>query len=67
MTDFGELLLEWNAAAANEYFAPRFFLSRTPQSYPAKQMATALDWINAICYDFHGSWDIDSHRCVIII
>ncbi|WOL08674.1 acidic mammalian chitinase-like [Canna indica] len=72
MADFGKLLLEWNAAAASEaaatgrprllltaavYFAPRFFLSRTPQSYPAKQMAVALDWINAMCYDFHGSWD----------
>ncbi|WOL00287.1 acidic mammalian chitinase-like [Canna indica] len=72
MDDFGELLLKWNAAAANEevatdrprylittvvYFALRFFLSRTPQPYPAKQMAVALYWINAMCYDFHGSWD----------
>ncbi|WOL17019.1 acidic mammalian chitinase-like [Canna indica] len=39
------------------YFAPRFFLSHTPQLHSAKQMAVVLDWINVMCYDFHGSWD----------
>ncbi|RWW60777.1 hypothetical protein BHE74_00032196 [Ensete ventricosum] len=72
MADFSALLLEWRAAVVSEaaatgrprllltaavYFAPRFFLSDDQRSYPIEQMATALDWINAMCYDFHGSWD----------
>ncbi|CAL9764746.1 unnamed protein product, partial [Musa acuminata subsp. burmannicoides] len=72
MDDFSALLLEWQAAVVSEaaatgrprllltaavYFAPRFFLSDDQRSYPIEQMATALDWINAMCYDFHGSWD----------
>ncbi|CAL9106231.1 unnamed protein product [Musa textilis] len=72
MADLGELLLEWRAAVESEaaatgrpcllltsavYFAPRFFLSSGRRSYPIDRMAAGLDWINAMCYDLHGSWD----------
>ncbi|KAG6525163.1 hypothetical protein ZIOFF_015115 [Zingiber officinale] len=71
MSDLATLLLEWRAEAEREaattgrprllltaavYFASRFLLG-DGRSYPVPQMAAALDWINVMCYDFHGSWD----------
>ncbi|WOK92141.1 hypothetical protein Cni_G00832 [Canna indica] len=72
MADYAALLLEWRAATESEaaatrrprllltaavYFAPSFFLSDDKRSYPIAQMNAGLDWINVMCYDFHGSWD----------
>ncbi|XP_008813675.2 nod factor hydrolase protein 1-like [Phoenix dactylifera] len=73
MASLGDLFMEWRDAISREagetgrpsllltsavYFASHFFLTGdTPRSYPADQMAVSLDWINAMCYDYHGSWD----------
>lgn len=73
MDSLGELYMEWRDAIAREaaqtgrpgllltsavYFASHFFLpGNTPRSYPADKMAVSLDWINAMCYDYHGSWN----------
>ncbi|XP_010942132.1 nod factor hydrolase protein 1 [Elaeis guineensis] len=73
MASLGDLYMEWRDAIAREaaetgrpsllltsavYFASHFFLpGDTPRSYPADKMAVSLDWINAMCYDYHGSWD----------
>ncbi|KAK1276787.1 hypothetical protein QJS04_geneDACA003803 [Acorus gramineus] len=41
------------------YFSNHFFLpGKSPcRSYPSSSIAKNLDWINAMCYDYHGSWD----------
>ncbi|XP_031386647.1 uncharacterized protein LOC116200094 isoform X3 [Punica granatum] len=72
MEDFGLLLKEWRAAVNHEaraarrppllltaavYFAADFFLDEVHRAYPARQISENLDWINAMCYDYHGSWD----------
>ncbi|KAJ6296201.1 hypothetical protein OIU78_024106 [Salix suchowensis] len=28
--------------------------------YPVESIAESLDWINAMCYDYHGSWDLSA-------
>ncbi|XP_010942288.1 class V chitinase CHIT5b [Elaeis guineensis] len=73
MASLGDLFMEWRDAIAREaaetgrpsllltsavYFASHFFLpSYTPRSYPTDKMAVSLDWINAMCYDYHGAWN----------
>lgn len=72
MEDYGTLLDEWRAEVikeANEtcrpqllfsaavYFSANFFLSPTYRTYPIASINKNLDWINAMCYDYHGSWD----------
>lgn len=72
MDDFAVLLEEWRAAVNSEawstrrppllltaavYFAADFFLSGVYRAYPASSISRNLDWINAMCYDYHGSWD----------
>ncbi|XP_038977279.1 class V chitinase CHIT5-like [Phoenix dactylifera] len=73
MASLGDLFMEWRDAISREaaetgrpsllltsavYFASHFFLTgSTPISYPADKMAVSLDWINSMCYDYHGSWD----------
>ncbi|XP_073010435.1 class V chitinase CHIT5a-like [Typha latifolia] len=73
MSDLGDLFVEWRAAVEEEaaatgrprllltaavYFAQRFFLpGDVPRAYPAAAIAASLDWVNAMCFDFHGSWD----------
>lgn len=72
MEDFGLLLKEWRAAVNREawstrrppllltaavYFAADFFLSEGRRAYPASSISRNLDWINAMCYDYHGSWN----------
>ncbi|KAK1287200.1 hypothetical protein QJS10_CPB19g00666 [Acorus calamus] len=41
------------------YFSNRFFVPGDvpSRSYPSSSIAKNLDWINAMCYDYHGSWD----------
>ncbi|KAK4772161.1 hypothetical protein SAY86_013936 [Trapa natans] len=72
MDDFSQLLAEWRTAVNREarstrrppllltaavYFASDFFLSDVYRAYPAASIARNLDFINAMCYDYHGSWD----------
>ncbi|PKA57583.1 chitinase [Apostasia shenzhenica] len=42
------------------YFASNFFLSgeKPPLSYPVNAMAASLDFVNAMCFDYHGAgWE----------
>lgn len=39
------------------YFAQRFFLWGEKRAYPTTSIAQNLDWVNVMCYDYHGSWD----------
>ncbi|KAF8036761.1 hypothetical protein BT93_C2466 [Corymbia citriodora subsp. variegata] len=72
MADLGLLFQEWRSAIKREakatarppllltaavYFAVDFFLSGTYRMYPVASINQNLDWINAMCYDYHGSWD----------
>ena len=72
MSNLGVLYSEWHAAVKREahfsgqsklllssavYFASNFFLSAAPQSYPAHAIKKYVDFINPMCYDYHGSWD----------
>ncbi|KAF4358466.1 hypothetical protein G4B88_020144 [Cannabis sativa] len=71
MMDFGLLLKEWRWAVTKEaqltsrppllltaavYFSPQFFLSEVNHSFPVPAMRESLDWINVMCYDYHGAW-----------
>ncbi|KAL3535035.1 hypothetical protein ACH5RR_003496 [Cinchona calisaya] len=72
MNDYSILLDEWRAEVIKEseatncpqlllsaavYFSVNFFLSGTFRTYPVDSMNKNLDWINAMCYDYHGSWE----------
>lgn len=72
MENLGLLLHEWRAAveadakhtgqpplllSAATYFSVDFFLSRVYRKFPVDSISKNLDWINAMCYDYHGSWD----------
>nr|GLL20325.1 acidic mammalian chitinase-like [Ipomoea trifida] len=72
MDYFGLLLGDWRAAVAKEaratrrpqllltaatYFSVDFFLAQVYRAYPVAAINKNLDWINAMCYDYHGSWD----------
>ncbi|KAJ6815086.1 uncharacterized protein M6B38_134820 [Iris pallida] len=73
MSRLGDLLTEWRTAIDKEaaasgrpkllltaavYFSPDLLpLDSIPRSYPIQILASSLDWINAMCYDYHGSWD----------
>ncbi|KAF3786086.1 Chia Acidic mammalian chitinase [Nymphaea thermarum] len=72
MQSLAELLREWRLAVEEEatasgrprllltaavYFSPRFWLSNVPRDYPVGAMGENLDWVNPMCYDYHGSWD----------
>ncbi|KAK1287202.1 hypothetical protein QJS10_CPB19g00664 [Acorus calamus] len=73
MVNLGLLFEEWRAAIDSEsaasgrrrllltaavYFSNRFFLpGNVPRSFPSSSIAKNLDWINTMCYDYHGSWD----------
>ncbi|KAJ0984853.1 hypothetical protein J5N97_003209 [Dioscorea zingiberensis] len=72
MENLAQLFKEWRAAIDSEaaacgrprllltssvYFSVDFFLSIVPRSYPASVMAETLDWINAMCFDYHGWWN----------
>ncbi|KAL3535045.1 hypothetical protein ACH5RR_003506 [Cinchona calisaya] len=72
MSDLGSLFDEWRTEIVKEfkathrpqlllsaavYFSSTFFLSGTPRTYPIASINNNLDWLNAMCYDYHGSWD----------
>uniref|UniRef100_A0A5B7BN03 Putative chitinase-like protein 4 n=1 Tax=Davidia involucrata TaxID=16924 RepID=A0A5B7BN03_DAVIN len=72
MQNLGHLLDEWRAEVQNEakptnrtpllltaavYFSVDFFLSGVHRSFPVASLSENLDWINVMCYDYHGSWD----------
>ncbi|KAI6679194.1 hypothetical protein NL676_033075 [Syzygium grande] len=72
MADLGLLFQEWRSAMKREakatgrppllltaavYFAVDFFLSGTYRMYPVASINKNLDWINVMCYDYHGSWN----------
>ncbi|KAK9055157.1 hypothetical protein SSX86_026239 [Deinandra increscens subsp. villosa] len=72
MNNFGLLLDEWRVAVNKEAQSTgkqRLLLSAAtnykPQitfkevvKYPVGSINKNLDWINAMCYDYHGSWDV---------
>ncbi|XP_028054814.1 class V chitinase CHIT5b-like [Camellia sinensis] len=72
MENLGLLLHEWQAMVHKEskatgqapllltaamYFSVDFFLSDVQRSYPVDSIGKNLDWINAMCYDYHGRWE----------
>ncbi|KAF8036759.1 hypothetical protein BT93_C2464 [Corymbia citriodora subsp. variegata] len=72
MEDLGSLFQEWRTAIEREanatarppllltaavYFAVDFFVWGTYRKYPVASINQSLDWINVMCYDYHGSWD----------
>nr|QEL09530.1 class V chitinase [Pinus banksiana] len=42
------------------YFAQYFFVWGEKRAYPVTSIARNLDWVNVMCYDYHGSWDISA-------
>lgn len=75
MGNLGILLYEWRAAVKAEasstgrpqlllsaatYFSVDFFLAEVYRKYPVTSVGKNLDWINAMCYDYHGSWDVST-------
>ncbi|CAL5328059.1 unnamed protein product [Camellia sinensis] len=72
MTRFSMLFYEWRTATNKEslasgkprlllsaavYFASNFFLAKIPRTYPGGAIKNFLDFVNPMCYDYHGSWD----------
>lgn len=75
MENLGTLFAEWRHAidleatasgrprillTAAVYFAQYFFLRGEKRAYPATSIARNLDWVNVMCYDYHGSWNISA-------
>ncbi|KAI3801748.1 hypothetical protein L1987_29862 [Smallanthus sonchifolius] len=75
MVNFGHLLHEWRVAVKKEaksigkpqlllsaatYYKPELTLDDVYRKYPVKSINKNLDWINAMCYDYHGSWDLSA-------
>ncbi|KAL8209197.1 hypothetical protein R6Q57_008609 [Mikania cordata] len=71
MDNLGLLLAEWREAvnqdaestgkptlllSAATYYKPVIPLD-IARTFPVASMNQNLDWINAMCYDYHGSWD----------
>ncbi|GKV03354.1 hypothetical protein SLEP1_g15670 [Rubroshorea leprosula] len=72
MLDLSVLFDEWREAIEAEakatnrapllltaavYYSVDFLQFGGRRSYPVRSINQNLDWINAMCYDFHGSWD----------
>lgn len=72
MHDLGLLLDEWRLALEREakatcqppllftaavYFSVDFFVADVYRKYPVGSINRNLDWINAMCFDYHGGWD----------
>jgi chitinase len=72
MDNLGILLHEWQSAVKAEakttgwprlllsaatYFSVDFFLDPVYRKYPVSSIKQNLDWVNAMCYDYHGGWD----------
>ncbi|XVF48466.1 hypothetical protein PTKIN_Ptkin03bG0192400 [Pterospermum kingtungense] len=71
MSNLGALFKEWREAVESEalgsgkpplllsaavYFASRFWLD-VPRTYPADAIVKYLDFVNPMCFDYHGSWE----------
>nr|XP_027071631.1 class V chitinase-like [Coffea arabica] len=83
MQDYAILLEEWRAEVIKEseatncpqlllsaavYFSANFFLHGPFRTYPVASINKNLDWINAMCYEYHGSWEptiTGSHSALI--
>ncbi|KAI7732105.1 hypothetical protein M8C21_012505 [Ambrosia artemisiifolia] len=74
MNNFGLLLDEWRVAVNGEaestgktqlllsaatYYKPEV-TDNGVRTYPVASINKNLDWINAMCYDYHGSWTPDA-------
>ncbi|KAE8687651.1 putative Glycosyl hydrolase family protein with chitinase insertion domain [Hibiscus syriacus] len=72
MQNLAVLFSEWRRAIVHEakttrrapllltaavYFSVEFFLDETYRKFPVWSINQNLDWINVMCYDYHGSWD----------
>lgn len=72
MVDLGQLFEEWRVAIRKEaksthrspllltaavYFSVDFQWDDTYRKYPAASITKSLDWVNAMCFDYRGSWD----------
>lgn len=72
MVDLGQLFKEWRVAIRKEaksthrspllltaavYFAVDFQWDETYRKFPVASIAKSLDWVNAMCYEYRGSWD----------
>ncbi|KAK9055159.1 hypothetical protein SSX86_026241 [Deinandra increscens subsp. villosa] len=72
MDNFGLLLDEWRVAVNEEaestgeqqlllsaatHYKPEITFDEVV-NYPVESINNNLDWINAMCYDYHGSWDV---------
>ncbi|KAB1211858.1 Chitinase-3-like protein 1 [Morella rubra] len=40
-----------------QYYSANFSALKGSRSYPTASIKKKLDWINVMCYDYHGSWD----------
>lgn len=71
MINLGLLLAQWRERVHEEsmatgldpllltagvYFSEQFFDGEI-RGYPIQAMADNLDWINVMCFDYHGPWD----------
>ena len=72
MNDLAQLLKEWRYAIQKEakithgppllltaavYYSADFLTYGARRSYPVASIKNNLDWINVMCYDYHGSWN----------
>ncbi|KAB1223858.1 Acidic mammalian chitinase [Morella rubra] len=72
MGDFCFLLKEWRRPIEMEakitkrppllliaavYYSADFLIFGGRCSYPTAPIKNNLDWVNVMCYDYHGSWD----------
>ncbi|KAL8236948.1 hypothetical protein R6Q59_018029 [Mikania micrantha] len=75
MVNFGHLIHEWRVEVKKEakstgkpelllsaatYYKPEVTLDNVYRKYPVESINKNLDWINAMCYDYHGSWDLST-------
>ncbi|KAH8504126.1 hypothetical protein H0E87_011688 [Populus deltoides] len=66
------MLKEWHEALVHEaspsgkprllltaavYYSSQFTTYGLPRSYPADSINKYVDWINPMCYDYHGTWE----------
>ncbi|KAK1434749.1 hypothetical protein QVD17_00499 [Tagetes erecta] len=73
MVNFRHLLHEWRLTVKKEakstgrpqlllsaatYYKPVVTLDDVYRKYPVASINKNLDWINAMCYDYHGSWNL---------
>ncbi|XP_050219236.1 class V chitinase CHIT5a-like [Mercurialis annua] len=43
--------------SAAVYYSSRFTTYGEPRAYPIQAVNNFLDWINPMCYDYHGAWE----------